>query len=329
LTKAVISGAIAMALTVILWSGLSPSLTASTWYVRSDGGTSAQCTGRANAAYPGSGTLQACAFSLLDDAANAATYGDTIKIHAGDTVGTPVGNHFGEVWLRDKGTPPTGTDADYITITTDDPTGTPAALSGYPATPTRITTAAAANMPHVIAQGSTPLFRVKQGAKYWKIERLDIHNNQANGYQTVVFIANDDPAATSLATVPHHIIIQNNWIHPDEEVGTILTSGNVNRSAENAMHSLVANNLTIQNNAIQGFVGRVRYGGDAGARMTSAGWLSAGTTDTALVQNNLLEAWTYAVFVGGSGVPDYAVTKGGTISSCSSPTVCTFSNVTS
>ena len=300
---------------------------ATTWYVRTDGGTAAQCTGRSNTAYPGSGTLQACAFSNMQDALNAATFGDTIKLHAGDTISTQSHYAFGEWILADKGTPPTNTDADYITITTDDPSGTPTALSGYPVTSTRITTALAANMPHAIAEGSTPLFRIRNGAKYWKIERLDIHNNSANGWQTIVFFNNDDPGPNSLIQVPHHIAIQSNWIHPAEEVGTVLTSDNVNRSAENAIY-LQANNVTIQNNAIQGFVGRVRYGGEAGSRMASAGWLTGGTSNTAIVQNNLIEAWTYAFFSGGSRMPDYAVTNGGTIVSCSSTTVCTFSNVT-
>ena len=34
-----------------------------TWYIRADGGTNTQCTGKTNAAYPGSGTGQACAFN--------------------------------------------------------------------------------------------------------------------------------------------------------------------------------------------------------------------------------------------------------------------------
>ncbi len=34
-----------------------------TWYIRTDGGTNTQCTGKTNAAYPGSGTAQACAFN--------------------------------------------------------------------------------------------------------------------------------------------------------------------------------------------------------------------------------------------------------------------------
>lgn len=37
--------------------------TGTTWYIRSDGGTDTQCTGQADAAYPGSGTAQACAYS--------------------------------------------------------------------------------------------------------------------------------------------------------------------------------------------------------------------------------------------------------------------------
>jgi hypothetical protein len=41
----------------------STTLTGTTYYVRPSGGTAAQCTGLANADYPGSGTKQACAFS--------------------------------------------------------------------------------------------------------------------------------------------------------------------------------------------------------------------------------------------------------------------------
>ncbi len=42
---------------------LSTNAFASTYYVRTDGGTPTQCTGTANAAYPGSGTGQACALN--------------------------------------------------------------------------------------------------------------------------------------------------------------------------------------------------------------------------------------------------------------------------
>lgn len=42
---------------------LITSAEAATYYVRTDGGTTTQCTGTTDAAYPGSGTGQACAFS--------------------------------------------------------------------------------------------------------------------------------------------------------------------------------------------------------------------------------------------------------------------------
>ena len=41
---------------------------AATYYVRADGGTTAQCSGLANAAYPGSGNGQACAWHHPFDA---------------------------------------------------------------------------------------------------------------------------------------------------------------------------------------------------------------------------------------------------------------------
>jgi Putative Ig domain len=56
-----------------------------TWYIRADGGTNTQCTGKTNAAYPGSGSGQACAFNhpyqMLDSSGNWANFagGDTIQ----------------------------------------------------------------------------------------------------------------------------------------------------------------------------------------------------------------------------------------------------------
>jgi hypothetical protein len=41
---------------------------ATTYYVRTDGGTNVQCTGTANAAYSGSGTGKACAWNNLMEA---------------------------------------------------------------------------------------------------------------------------------------------------------------------------------------------------------------------------------------------------------------------
>lgn len=63
----------------------APSLHATTWYIRVDGGTATQCTGTTNAAYPGTGTGVACAFShpywMMNSSGGWAhfTGGDTIQ----------------------------------------------------------------------------------------------------------------------------------------------------------------------------------------------------------------------------------------------------------
>jgi hypothetical protein len=62
---------------------------ATTWYVRSDGGTSAQCTGKTDAAYPGKGSAQACAFNNPQWAIPPGYSGDGVKpvvLQSGDTL---------------------------------------------------------------------------------------------------------------------------------------------------------------------------------------------------------------------------------------------------
>lgn len=61
---------------------------ATTYFVRADGGNAAQCTGRADAPYPGSGTAQACAWNSPHHALPASGVprimgGDTLIIGAG------------------------------------------------------------------------------------------------------------------------------------------------------------------------------------------------------------------------------------------------------
>ncbi|TQD51157.1 hypothetical protein, partial [Marilutibacter aestuarii] len=64
---------------------------AATYYVRTDGGSAAQCTGRSNAAYPGSGSNQACAWNSLHQALPA---GGTARIAGGDTVYIAPGDYM-------------------------------------------------------------------------------------------------------------------------------------------------------------------------------------------------------------------------------------------
>ncbi|MFC5568922.1 choice-of-anchor Q domain-containing protein [Lysobacter yangpyeongensis] len=64
------------------------SAQAATYYVRADGGTASQCTGKSDARYPGTGTAQACAWNspniaLPASASRRIAGGDTLVIGAG------------------------------------------------------------------------------------------------------------------------------------------------------------------------------------------------------------------------------------------------------
>lgn len=294
----------------------SPTTPSTTYYVRNGGSQS--CTGTVNADYPGSGSGQPCAFSSVNAAISAATWGNTIKLHAGQTFDAPGPTTSFD--LIDKGTPPTNTDADYITITTDDPSGTPSALSNYPQSDTRITTAMAANMPRVraVIGAGYPVIWVNRNSEYWKIKGLNITN--VPGSSTVRLIGLGEENPVGIAGYPRKIIIEENWMHPAEETGELLTAATLHRTAENALY-LEGVDITIRKNAFQGFVGKYSDGSNFSTSVLTMTTYS----DNVVVENNLMEAWTYTTFFGGGsrGIPDPA--KVATVSSCNS-TSCVFTN---
>lgn len=257
----------------------------------------------------------------LQTAINNAAYGDTLVLQAGTVYRTS--GAFVSFTLPNKGTPPTHTDRDYITLTTSKPSKTPAALSNYPASLTRITSDMAALMPRIETQGSVCAFNFNNGTKYWNIERLNITNIDT-GTQCITLVNQDDPAG--LTDYPDRVKFRYNWFHPVEETGLKMDGANLARTVENAMY-LQATNVEIRYNAFQGFAGQVKYGGSAGSPITSSNLLLARYAANYVVEYNLLEAWTYAFFTGGSSMPDWLVTKGGTVSSCDS-TSCVFSTTT-
>ena len=74
-----------MTAAVFLFFGLSGiAQAATTYYIRTDGGSDTQCTGKADAAYPGTGTNQACAFSHPFYVISPA--GSPSKMVGGDTM---------------------------------------------------------------------------------------------------------------------------------------------------------------------------------------------------------------------------------------------------
>ncbi|MGQ4659066.1 choice-of-anchor Q domain-containing protein [Lysobacter sp. F6437] len=76
-------------LLLLLGLSMQPAVAAQTYYVRTDGGSARQCTGLADAPYPGNGSGQACAWNsplvaLPTDDATRIDGGDTLVIGPGD-----------------------------------------------------------------------------------------------------------------------------------------------------------------------------------------------------------------------------------------------------
>lgn len=68
----------------------TPALAATTYYVRTDGGTPAQCSGTVDAPYPGAGTSQPCAW---DHPFRALSPDGTVRIVGGDTLHVAAGSY--------------------------------------------------------------------------------------------------------------------------------------------------------------------------------------------------------------------------------------------
>jgi len=83
-----VSDAVPASTTALLSINILAPAPPNTWFIRPDGGTAAQCTGKVDAAYPGSGLSQACAFSNPHYLWGDDVQGETAKwkIAAGHTV---------------------------------------------------------------------------------------------------------------------------------------------------------------------------------------------------------------------------------------------------
>lgn len=251
---------------------------------------------------PAGGNLQA--------AINTAPRGSKIVLEAGAT-------YTGNFNLIDKG-PCTGAESEFITITTSDPSGTPAALFGYPQFDVRITSQMAARMPKVLTPNAYPAFWVNAGAKCWRLKGLDISNTATSG--TVIrLIGFGEQIPNDRSLYPSHIIIEQNLIRPHEEDGSPYSTQTLRRTAQNSIYA-EGTNWLIQHNAFQGFVSDTALGtGFANILITT--W-----ADNIVVRNNLMEAFSYTWLIGGGGglFPDPA--QMATVSNCTA-TSCVFSHV--
>jgi hypothetical protein len=86
--------------TLLTASAFAAPVSAATYYVRADGGDAAQCTGRSDAPYPGSGTAQACAWKHPFVALPPAR---TPRIAGGDTLIVAAGTYMMGIGAPDTG----------------------------------------------------------------------------------------------------------------------------------------------------------------------------------------------------------------------------------
>lgn len=171
-------------------------VSAATWYVRTDGGTSSQCVGTTDAAYPGSGTAQPCAYNDPQLAINASAGGDTITIRANDTFS-------GAFTLPNKA------GSSYITVQSS-------AAASLP-TDTRIGPAQSSLMPKLMASvDAEPALQTQASAHHYKfigIEFLPISITIAPTFDIYDIVRIGTGSETSLSTIPTNITFERCWIH--------------------------------------------------------------------------------------------------------------------
>jgi hypothetical protein len=145
-------------------------------------------------------TLTVNAGGNLQAAIDAAQPGDTIVLQAGATFDGPF-------TLRAKG----GTD--YITIRSSTPD------ASLPLDGTRITPAAASLLAKIRATQYGPALRTAKSASYWRLLFLEFLPASSNSAASLIDFGGDRTTQTSLADVPHHLVIDRVYLHGNPSYG--------------------------------------------------------------------------------------------------------------
>jgi hypothetical protein len=243
---------------------------ATTYYVRTDGGSASQCTGLVNAPYPGSGTGQACGLASLPAAIAAASCGDTIRLKNGQIF------DFGSPVALNKSC---SASAPLVISTTADgllPAG-------------RVGPSDAPNMPRLRITQPTALFTTTLGAAYWTLDGLEITDNQTVGLSPY-FLDFGETGGT-----PNHMTVQRCYIHPKEPTGA---GGTWFHYVKRAIQ-FEGSYLTFKWNYAAGFEGFDP--GQPGVTDTWEVLLSVGGPGPILYYDNYSEAWYASIFTGGGG----------------------------
>ena len=164
---------------------------ATTWYVRNAagnvGGTTTQCSGTSDSNYPGAGSGLSCAYRLLQDAMNAASYGDTIimlKTSTSDQVTIPA----------KVGTP------SMITVQSS---GLASIASGQLH---GVTNADAVNMAKIATTHDNFAVSIPSGQTFWTFKGFEITTANRSQYYTILI----DHAGTN-------VNFERSWIHSQED----------------------------------------------------------------------------------------------------------------
>jgi len=156
---------------------------------------------------------------------------------------------------------------------------------------TRLTPAMTAKMPKLVGVSTlgTPVLQFLEGSHHWRFEGLEITTD--GKYLTPALVS------SSHADI-HHITFDQNFLHPQEEVGELTTNIAV-RSTESAF-IVSGHHWTWTRNAIQGFTGHAPAAN--GSYRLNANSILVGYIADSLIENNLLEANGQIFLSGGGGV---------------------------
>jgi hypothetical protein len=154
-----------------------------------------------------------CAYTDLQDAIDDSQPGDTILLRAGETF---IGNFV----LRNK---PNSTGA-YITIKSDAP-ATALPPAGTRLVPPGRTGAnvTASSLARLRGQGghykAIPVLQAAVGAHHYRLQFLDIDGIAQEGWYTLLSFGTNGSSQTTLASVPHNIIVDRVYVHGDRTKG--------------------------------------------------------------------------------------------------------------
>jgi hypothetical protein len=145
-------------------------------------------------------TLTVSAGGNLQAAIDAAKPGDTILLQAGATFA-------GSFKLPAKG----GTT--YITIRSSTPD------SQLPPPGTRITPASAPLLAKIKSTNAGSAIRTGAGSNYWRLQFLEFAPSSPTSGETMIEFGIADGGQSTLASVPHHLIVDRSYVHGDPGYG--------------------------------------------------------------------------------------------------------------